>query len=78
MLKVGARIGLLTLNVNGKIGADAQEGFNESRSFLEGEKDILNKSFHDYSLSLLMDKLDERELLKRTEYDLNEGEFFII
>ncbi|BDC58151.1 MULTISPECIES: DUF6414 family protein [Bacillus] len=76
--EVGARIGLLTLNVNGKIGADAQEGFNESRSFLEGEKDILNKSFHDYSLSLLMDKLDERELLKTTEYDLNEGDFFII
>lgn len=38
----------------------------------------MNKSFHDYSLSLLMDKLDEREPLKTTEYDLNEGDFFII
>lgn len=76
--ELGARLGIVSVNVNGKLGADAQEGFHESRSFLEGEKDILNKSFHDYSLSLLMDKLDEEGLLKKTDSDLNEGDFFII
>ncbi|MCR9038525.1 hypothetical protein QRX25_09930 [Bacillus sp. L381] len=76
--ELGARLGIVSLNVNGKLGADAQEGFHEGRSFLEGEKDILNKSFHDYSLSLLMDKLTEEGLLKETDSDLKEGDFFII
>ncbi|HDR8171982.1 TPA: hypothetical protein QC096_006186 [Bacillus thuringiensis] len=43
--------------IGSSVGTDGMEITQESRSFLEGEKDILNKAFHDYALDVLQEKL---------------------
>lgn len=59
--------------LTGKNGA----GQNRSTAILEGQKDILNKAFHDYSLELLLQDLRENDLLKEEE-DLKAGEICLI
>lgn len=63
-------------SLGASLGNDGTEGRSESRTVLEGEKDILNKAFHDYALELLTDKLKDEELLKTGEY-LQEGDLFL-
>ena len=58
------------------IGNTGNESTNESRTILEGEKDILNKAFHDYALDLLTNKLVEQEFLVHGP-DFNEGDLFL-
>ncbi|WP_445487322.1 DUF6414 family protein [Niallia sp. 03133] len=48
----------------------------ESRTILDGQKDILNKAFHDYALDILQDKLLEKEILK-TGPEFIEGDLFL-
>lgn len=64
------------------LGADKKNSGNESnnysKSILEGQKDILNKAFHDFSLDLLIEKLKDKKLLNDNENlkesDLHLGE----
>ncbi|MBY0222741.1 MULTISPECIES: DUF6414 family protein [Sporosarcina] len=60
------------------LGNSGEEANNYSKTILEGQKDILNKAFHDYSLDLLIKKLTENDLLtengKLKESDLHLGE----
>ncbi|HDR4532626.1 MULTISPECIES: DUF6414 family protein [Bacillus cereus group] len=80
-LKGGLQVGGM---IFGKAGLDGQvtttthEGTSDSRTFLEGEKDILNKAFHDYALDVLEEKLVEKHYLKHGPYfkegDLHLGE----
>lgn len=66
------------LKVNGSLGNSGNESESYSRTILEGQKDILNKAFHDYALELLTQKLIENDLLNETvdliEGDLHKGE----
>lgn len=62
------------------LGANTENSGNESNSYsktiLEGQRDILNKAFHDYALELLIEKLSERRLLVDNE-KLEEGSMYI-
>ena len=60
-----------------KFSEENLEGYEESETLLEGQKEFLNRAFHDFSLDLLIKKLQERNLLK---YDLEEckpGDFYL-
>lgn len=46
-----------------------------SKSMLDGQKDIINKAFHDYALEVLINKLHENELIGDLE-NLKEGDIF--
>lgn len=54
------------------IGSSDGETETSSRRFTEGQRDLLNKKFHDYSLDILINKLKDNELLINDE--LNEGD----
>jgi hypothetical protein len=59
------------------IGNDGNESSNESRTILEGQKDILNKAFHDYALDLLTNKLIEKDLLTGEDDEFQEGDLHL-
>ncbi|WP_182104277.1 DUF6414 family protein [Niallia taxi] len=81
------------LNASASTGTNALPGFNlslgaslgntgnetsiESRSFLDSQKDILNKAFHDYSIDLLIEKLKEKELIRDIDSTI-EGDVSLI
>lgn len=76
-LKVGT--GLLpggNLGISGSLGNTGDESESYSRTFLEGQKDILNKAFHDYALDLLIEKLHEKSMIVETG-DFKEGNLYI-
>lgn len=57
-------------------GGDEEESY--SRGILEGQRDILNKAFHDYSLNILLKKLEENDLLyNKNNDDLTEGNLLL-
>lgn len=62
-------------------GSKKDSGGNESESYtttiLEGQKDILNKAFHDHALNILIDKLKVRNLIN-TDTNLKEGDLFFL
>ncbi|MBM7607538.1 hypothetical protein JOD29_000782 [Lysinibacillus composti] len=64
-----------------QLGGKSDAGGNESESytttFLEGQKDILNKAFHDHALNILISKLEDNELLIRGT-NVNEGDLFLL
>lgn len=66
----------------GRLGAGASFGNNGSeneifaKTILEGQKDILNKAFHDYALELLIEKLENKKLFSDGER-FKEGDLFI-
>ncbi|WP_079709962.1 DUF6414 family protein [Paraliobacillus ryukyuensis] len=64
-------------SLNGRINDEGTESNTESRSFLEGQKDILNKEFHDYALEILVEQLKEQELLSESDENLKEGDFLL-
>ncbi|MEC3840246.1 DUF6414 family protein [Bacillus amyloliquefaciens] len=66
----------VNIGLNGNMGGKSDAMFLDSESLLEGHKDILNKSFHDYSLVLLLEKLKAEELLVDNQEDLNEGDLY--
>lgn len=59
----------------GNSGQNGIESEKISTTMLEGQKDILNKAFHDYSLEILITKLNEHGLLNST--DLKEGDILL-
>ncbi|MFE6167047.1 hypothetical protein ACFVP8_04115 [Viridibacillus arvi] len=65
--------GSVTLKGNG--GGNKTESEGVSKTFSEGQKDILNKAFHDYALEVLFGKLEEQGLLIRGN-DYREGDLF--
>lgn len=79
IVKGGVQVGGI---IFGKAGVDSQVGTtsteteNTSRTFLEGEKDILNKAFHDYSLNILEQKLTDKNILKHGP-NFNEGDIHL-
>lgn len=58
------------------LGGSGNESESFSRTILEGQKDILNKAFHDYALDLLTEKLSENELLVE-DGNLEEGDLHL-
>lgn len=52
------------IGFNGSLGSADSEGQGSSKGFTEGQKDLLNKKFHDYSLDLLIEKLEKGDLIK--------------
>lgn len=65
------------LRIGGNYGGEGTEGENSSTTFLEGQKDILNKAFHDYALELLTHELKQNELLVENYEDLKEGSLYL-
>lgn len=63
-----------------KFGARKGSGGTESElyttSILEGQKDILNKAFHDHTLEILIRKLNEKNLLAEGNTEYKEGDLF--
>lgn len=53
-------------------GGKENEGQINSVEVTEGQKDLLNKQFHDYSLDILMMKLNSKDLIKHE--DIEEGD----
>ncbi|MGN8233194.1 DUF6414 family protein [Priestia flexa] len=74
---VNGRLGYLGFGV----GAERRKVNLESKAFLEGQKDVLNKIFDDYALDILANKLSENELLntgpnfKEGDITLNESTY---
>jgi len=64
------------LRLDSNLGNNGSESTTESRTILEGQKDILNKAFHDYALEVLTNKLVEQDYLNRSE-NLNEGDIYL-
>lgn len=64
------------LNLKASLGNNGNESTSESRTILEGQKDVLNKAFHDHSLEVLTSKLIENQLLS-DERDLVEGKLYL-
>ncbi|MEH7342192.1 DUF6414 family protein, partial [Priestia megaterium] len=69
-------LGGINLSLGGNYGAEGRETESTSRSFLEGEKDILNKTFDDYALDILSEKLVEGDLLKHGP-NFQEGDLYL-
>lgn len=70
--------GSMDFGING--GGQENEGQISSTEVTEGQRDLLNKQFHDYSLDILINKLQKENLIKKSniqEGDLiqSEGEF---
>jgi len=55
------------------IGGERRKMELESKTMLEGQKDILNKTFDDYALDILSDKLIDHDLLNHGS-DFKEGD----
>lgn len=53
-----------SINFGANSGENGVESERISTTMLEGQKDILNKAFHDYALEILHDKLLQQNLLK--------------
>ncbi|MCG5026830.1 hypothetical protein MAH48_14570, partial [Anoxybacillus flavithermus] len=70
--------GNLLSNVSLSFGANISGNGNEtngsSRALLEGQRDLLNKAFHDYALNILLQLLKENEKLKTNSCSLAEGD----
>ena len=45
-------------------------------SILEGQKDILNKAFHDHALDILIRKLEDKNMLVDSDNGFKEGDLF--
>lgn len=62
--------------VGGNLDNDSSEITNESRTVLEGQKDILNKAFHDHALNILLENLISENLLSEGT-NLKEGDLYL-
>lgn len=58
------------------IGVTEEALTGASLSMLEGQKDVLNKAFHDHALNILIQKLEEEKLIKELD-DINDGDIFL-
>lgn len=61
---------------NGSLGSSDLESESSSKAFTEGQRDLLNKIFHDHALNILIEKLVENQLIKTNllSEELNEGD----
>lgn len=64
------------VRLDGSLGNNGSEGTNESTTILEGQKDVLNKAFHDHALEVLTSRLLEEDMLKHGD-DLKEGDLYL-
>ena len=62
-----------SLNFNVRRGDRQNEGEISSVQVTDGQKDLLNKQFHDYSLDILIHKLRKRKLVNDTD-EIKEGD----
>ncbi|MBT2682239.1 hypothetical protein [Bacillus sp. ISL-37] len=65
-----------SVSLDGSVGNSGNESTHQSRTILEGQKDVLNKAFHDYALEVLTEKLLVKDLLNHG-LDLMEGDIFL-
>lgn len=65
-----------SVGVGASLGNSVGESENFSKTILEGQRDILNKAFHDYALELLIDKLESKNLFSNGE-NFKEGDLYI-
>lgn len=64
------------LSIDSSVGNSGNELIHESRTILEGQKDVLNKAFHDYALEVLYEKLQDEDFISHGP-DLMEGDIFL-
>ncbi|MGN7392801.1 DUF6414 family protein [Peribacillus frigoritolerans] len=64
------------VKLGAKLGGNGSESTNESKTILEGQKDILNKAFHDYALDILLNKLIDSDSIK-DKNSLLEGDLYL-
>lgn len=62
--------------VDGSLGNNSNQNTNESRTFLEGQKDVLNKAFHDHALDVLTSKLIDGKFLSHGP-EFREGDIYL-
>lgn len=66
------------VNLGGKFGGIDGVSFSSSRTLSEGQKDIIEKIFHDHALELLIKSLDEKYDLSTNSFNTKEGDFTIL
>lgn len=64
------------VKIGTRLGGNGTESTNESKTILEGQKDILNKAFHDYALDILLNKLNDSDSIKDNKNSLLEGDLY--
>ncbi|MEA1855575.1 hypothetical protein U9M49_21160 [Cytobacillus sp. OWB-43] len=62
--------------LDGSLGNTGNETTHDSKTFLEGARDILNKAFHDHALNILLQKLDDLDLIE-PYFKLNDGDIYL-
>lgn len=65
---------------NGSLGSSDSESESSSKAFTDGQRDLLNKIFHDHALNILINKLKENQLIKTNllSEELTEGDIIKI
>ncbi|KJE27926.1 hypothetical protein LG52_3891 [Geobacillus kaustophilus] len=70
----GSLLSNVSLSFGANISGNGNETNGSSRALLEGQRDLLNKAFHDYALNILLQLLKENEKLKTNSCSLTEGD----
>lgn len=65
------------VNLGGKFGGIKGSSYGTSRTLSEGQKDIIEKIFHDHALDILLNNLNEKYNLNVNSTELTEGDFTI-
>lgn len=63
------------VNLGGKFGGQSGVSFGSSQTLSEGQRDVIEKIFHDHALDLLLEKLHEKYSLSTNSTTLFEGDF---
>lgn len=64
------------LQLGASLGNNGNESTRETHTMLDGQKDVLNKAFHDHALEVLTSKLVENDLLCGDD-KLQEGDLYL-
>jgi hypothetical protein len=70
----GSFLSNMNLSFGANISGNGNETTGSSRTLLEGQRDLLNKAFHDYALDILLQLLEGNHKLKTSTSILAEGD----
>lgn len=66
------------INLGGKFGGQTGVSYGSSQTLSEGQRDVIEKIFHDHALDLLLEKLHEKYSLSTNSQTLFEGDFTFV
>lgn len=69
--------GIVGAETVGKYSKENSEGSESSKLVSEGHKEYLNRAFHDFSLNLLIEKLEKKGLLRDKLTECASGDFYL-